>query len=405
MKFIFLEGIHDIAKNTLKSQGLKVSTIKSALADKELTKKTDITGLGIRSRTKITKKILQSLSPSLRVIGAFCIGTDQIDLKSARQMGIPVFNAPYGNTRSVAEMVIGHIISLSRQIYLFNQMMHQKKWHKNSKGSREVRGKTLGIVGYGHIGTQVGVLAESMGMKVMYFDIIDTLPIGNVESMRSLKELLSRSDFVTLHVPDTPLTRNMIQMTELKWMRKGSYLINTSRGTVVKIRALKKALQEGHLAGAALDVFPEEPQAQKSSFLTELQGMEQVILTPHVGGSTKEAQENIAIQVSRSLTKFLYHGVSEGAVNFPILTPPPLEQSHIYRRLVNVHKNVPGVLAKINGLVSRSKINIKTQLLATDFQIGYLIMDVETAHTSELRQAIDSLSTSITTHILPIPSK
>ncbi|MDE0118982.1 MAG: phosphoglycerate dehydrogenase [Bdellovibrionales bacterium] len=401
MKCILLEGIHKIAGEQLMAQNLQVDHIKSAPGTKELSLKKNCLALGIRSRTRITKNILEALCPSLRLIGAFCIGTDQIDLNAARQMGVPVFNAPYGNTRSVAELVISHIIALSRQSYHFNQIMHQRKWNKTAQGSKEVRGKTLGIVGYGHIGTQVSILAESMGMKVIYFDIIETLQMGNARPVKNLKELMSLSDFVTLHVPQTSATKNMIQEKQLRWMKKGSFLINTSRGTVVNLEDLKISLQEGHLAGAALDVFPEEPQAKESTFICPLQGMKQVILTPHIAGSTEEAQENIAKQVSASLLKYLFHGISEGAVNFPILNPPILDPTKKGQRLVNIHKNVPGVLGNINGLMSRLKINIQSQYLSTKEDIGYLIMDMEHKNIKPLWDAIDSLDTSIRTYILP----
>ena len=401
MKCVLLEGIHKIAGEKLSTQGLTVDHVKSAPSTKELLLKKNCLALGIRSRTRITKDILEALCPTLRVIGAFCIGTDQIDLSAARQRGVPVFNAPYGNTRSVAELVISHIIALSRQSYYFNQIMHQRKWKKTAQGSKEVRGKTLGIIGYGHIGTQVSILAESMGMKVIYFDIIETLQMGNARPVKNLKELMSLSDFVTLHVPQTPATKNMIQEKQLKWMKKGSSLINTSRGTVVNLQDLKTALQEGHLVGAALDVFPEEPQAKNSTFISPLQGMKQIILTPHIAGSTEEAQENIAKQVSTSLLKYLFHGISEGAVNFPILNPPILDPTKNNHRLINIHKNVPGVLGNINGLMSRLKINIQSQYLSTKEDIGYLIMDMEHKNIRPLWKAIDSLDTSISTSILP----
>ena len=406
MKCLLLEGIHKVAGEHLNTQGLKVEYIKSSLNSEELMQQKDCTALCIRSRTQITANILKALSPSLRLIGAFCIGTDQIALEKASQMGIPVFNAPYGNTRSVAELVISHIIALSRQSYTFNQMMHQKKWSKTAQGSREVRGKTLGIVGYGHIGTQVSILAESMGMKVVYFDIIETLPMGNAQPVKNLKELMNISDFVTLHVPQTPVTKNIIQEKQLSWMKKGSFLINTSRGALVNLRDLKSALLEEKLAGAALDVFPEEPQNKNSSFNCELQGMKHVILTPHIAGSTEEAQENIARQVSTSIAKYLFHGISEGSVNFPALNPPALDQAKKCQRLVNIHKNVPGVLGNINGLVSHLKINIQSQYLSTQSNIGYLIMDMEEhRHTTQLCQSIDALDTSIRTHILPSHTK
>jgi len=405
MKCLLLEGIHKTAAQQLNAYGLQVKHIKSSPTPEELMAQKDCLLLGIRSRTRITADILKALCSSLKLIGAFCIGTDQIDLKAAGGMGIPVFNAPYGNTRSVAELVISHIIALSRQSYIFNRMMHQKVWNKTARGSREVRGKTLGIVGYGHIGTQVSILAESIGMKVLYFDIIETLPIGNAQPVKNLKELMSLSDFVTLHVPQTPVTKNMIQEKQLKWMKKGSFLINTSRGTVVSVKDLKAAVLEDWLAGAALDVFPEEPQKKNSSFNCELQGIKQIILTPHIAGSTEEAQENIARQVSASLMKYLFHGISEGAVNFPALSPPLLDQTEQCHRLINIHKNVPGVLGNVNGLVSRLRINIRSQYLATKDDIGYLVMDMEhDEHTDRLCQSVDSLDTSIRTFLLRAPA-
>ena len=404
MKCVLLENIHPVGHKALKAKGLQVVLIPSAPNTEELKQQKGLAVLGVRSSTRLTEDLIGTLATSLKVIGAFCIGTDQIALKTASQKGIPVFNSPYGNTRSVAELVISHIIALSRQSYGFNHDMHyRQKWHKTAQGSREVRGKVLGIVGYGHIGSQVSVLAESLGMKVLYFDIVETLHIGNAQPVKNLKELMISSDFVTLHVPQTQETANMIQKTQLKWMKPGAFLINTSRGAVVNIKDLKEALQNRALAGAALDVFPEEPQKNKSAFAFALQGMRQVILTPHIGGSTEEAQENIARQVSSSLIRYLFHGVSEGAVNFPSLNPPLIGSGNKCQRLVNIHKNVPGVLAHINGLVSRLKINIQRQYLATKEDIGYLIMDVEHEHTQQLCLAIDALNTSIRTHILPKP--
>ncbi len=401
MNFLLVEGVHSVAQNQLQQAGLKVDQMKSALSYEELLQKKGYVGLGIRSRTQIPKKFLEAHRSDLRVIGTFCIGTDQVDLITACLLGIPVFNAPYGNTRSVAELVISHIISLSRQTYVFNQLMHDRKWQKTTSGSREIRGKTLGIIGYGHIGTQTGILAEAMGMKVRYFDIIETLPIGNAHSIKTLEELLSVSDFITLHVPDTPLTKNMIAYEQIKQLRKGGFLINTSRGSVLNIKDAKRALQENHLSGLALDVYPEEPEQKQSDFSCELQGMNQVILTPHIAGSTEEAQENIARQVASVLKKYLFQGITEGAVNFPVLNPPELNHLDQCQRLINIHKNVPGVLADINGLVSRLKINISGQHLATNTQIGYLIMDVEKAHINNLCREVDALETSLRTYILP----
>ena len=401
MKCVLLENIHPFAKEALEEQGLQTTLIPSS-DTKALMREKGATVLGVRSSTRVTRELIEALSPSLRVIGAFCIGTDQIALSAAGLRGIPVFNAPYGNTRSVAELVLSHIIALSRQSYGFNYDMHyRQKWHKTAQGSREVRGKVLGIVGYGHIGSQVSVLAESLGMQVLYFDILEKLAIGNARPVKNLKELMHLSDFVTLHVPQTLETRNMIQKPQLKWMKQGSFLINTSRGAVVNIKDLKEALQKAWLAGSALDVFPKEPKNNQSAFVFELQGMRQVILTPHIGGSTEEAQQNIARQVSASLVRYLFHGVSEGALNVPTLNPPLLGLGSSCQRLINMHQNVPGVLANINSLVSRLKINIQRQYLATYKDIGYVIMDVEHEQVPYLSQAIDGLKTSIRTHILP----
>ena len=405
MKCVLLENIDPTAKEDLEEQGLK-TVLAPSLNIKSLIREQDVAVLCVRSSTLVTKELIEAISSSLQVIGAFCIGTDQIDLSTASQRGIPVFNAPYGNTRSVAELTLSHIIALSRQSYGFNHDMHyRQKWNKTAKGSREVRGKTLGIVGYGHIGSQVSVLAESLGMQVLYFDILEKLAIGNARPVKSLKELTRLSDFITLHVPQTPETKNMIQEPQLQWMKTGSFLINTSRGGVVNIKDLKKALQEGKLAGCALDVFPAEPKKNQSDFVFELQGMRQVILTPHIGGSTEEAQKNIARQVSASLIKYILHGVSEGALNFPALNPPLLEPHSPCQRLINIHKNVPGVLANINHLVSQLKINIQRQYLATNKDIGYLIVDMEHKHIHHLSQAINKLNTSIRTHILPKPHR
>ncbi len=398
MKIVLLEGIHPQAHKWLGHKGLKAKSA-SKVSLTEL-KKTKPVALGIRSRSQICASLLRDL-PSLRAIGAFCIGTDQIDLKACTKAGIPVFNAPYGNTRSVAELVIGHIIALSRRLWFFNYTMHQNQWHKTAKGSREVRNKSLGLVGYGRIGTQVGILAEAMGMRVFYHDIKEVLPIGNVRAVKTLRELLSLSDFVSFHVPETPLTKNMIRSVQLKSMRKGAFLINTSRGSVVNLKDLKEALKKNHLAGCAVDVFPEEPHSSGGAFATGLEGMKQAVLTPHIAGSTEEAQQNIAGQVSKSLSDFLLYGISEGAVNFPVLNPAPLCESEEYQRIVNIHQNIPGVLGKINSIVSRLKANIRTQLLATHESMGYLIMDVQKTHKHQILKAVSDLKSSLRTYLLP----
>lgn len=398
MKIILLEGIHPAAGRWLKTRGFQVEKGEPSCPLKDLKKKHPI-GLGIRSRTQITKSLLSGL-PSLRVVGAFCIGTDQIDLKAALQQGVAVFNGPYGNTRSVAELVMGHVIALSRRVSFFNQRLHKGWWMKTAEGCREVRGKTLGLVGYGRIGTQVGILAEAMGMKVFYHDIKEVLPIGNVQPVKTLKELLKMCQFISLHVPDTSLTQNLIGKKELQLMPKGGFLINTSRGAVVCLKDLKEALVKKHLSGAGVDVFLKEPSASKVRFVTELKGMEQVILTPHIAGSTQEAQKNIAVQVSKSVGDFLLHGISEGAVNFPPLSPPPVGDRKKYQRMINIHKNIPGVLGQINSAASQLKINIESQFLATHQDIGYLVMDVQKAHIRQLVKTVSSLKSSIRTSIL-----
>ena len=399
MKIILLEGIHPAAGCWLKSKGFQVEKGPASCPSLGELKKKKPVGLGIRSRTQITSSLLSSL-PSLRVVGAFCIGTDQIDLKAALRRGVAVFNGPYGNTRSVAELVMGHVIALSRRVSFFNRRLHEGWWMKTAEGSREVRGKTLGLVGYGRIGTQVGILAEAMGMKVFYHDIKEVLPIGNVQPVKTLKELLKMCQFVSLHVPDTPLTHNLIGKRELQWMLRGSFLINTSRGSVVGLKALREALVKGHLSGAGVDVFLNEPSASKVRFVTELKGMEQVILTPHIAGSTQEAQKNIAVQVSKSVGDFLLHGISEGSVNFPPLRPPPTGDRKKYQRMINIHKNIPGVLGQINSAASGLKINIESQFLATHQDMGYLVMDVQKNHIQQLVKAVCGLKSSIRTAVL-----
>ncbi len=394
---LLLENIHPGATLRLEEAHFQVKNDKAAWSDEALLKGLEgVTTLGIRSKTHISKKVLSS-AKSLQVIGAFCIGTNQIDLEAANRRGIPVFNAPYSNTRSVAELVLAELVILSRQLGDRSMAAHQGGWIKSAAGSREVRGKTLGIVGYGHIGSQVSVLAEALGLRVIFFDILKKLPLGNARSMRNLGEVLRESDFVTLHVPETPLTKNLISESELKSMKKGSYLINASRGTVVDIPALAKAIKSAHIAGAAVDVFPEEPESNDQKFKSELQGVPNVILTPHIGGSTEEAQEAIGQEVSYSLIRFIRQGTTTGAVNFPQVEVPPLVEGV---RLVNVHKNVPGVLGEINGLVSEKGANIKAQYLSTDAHIGYLVMDLEVAQADDLAKRIDALDTTIQTRII-----
>ncbi|MBF0440619.1 MAG: phosphoglycerate dehydrogenase, partial [Oligoflexales bacterium] len=326
------------------------------------------------------------------------IGTDQIDLESATANGIPVFNAPFSNTRSVAELVIAEIISLSRQLGDRSMQAHQGIWLKSAEGSHEVRGKTLGIIGYGHIGSQVSIMAEAIGMRVLFYDIIKKLPLGNARRCGSIIDLLQKSEFISLHVPENNATRNMISAPEISAMKKGAFLINASRGSVVNISALAEAIKSAHLGGAAIDVFPSEPSSNKESFKSELQNLKNVILTPHIGGSTEEAQEDIGAEVAQSFISFLRLGNTRSSVNFPVVDLPVLNKDA--HRLLNVHYNVPGVLKDINKIVSDLGVNIDAQYLSTNIHIGYLIMDMEKDAAYQVAKKVDELETSIRTRVL-----
>ena len=396
---LLTENIHSSAKESLKDMGLAVGRIKKAPSGKELISALNSPSVRVlcsRSRTQITKNVI--LKSNLDCIGAFCIGVNQIDTETACQKGIPVFNAPYGNTRSVAEMVIALIIGLSRSLFDHNNRMHAGHWKKFTETCFEIRGKTLGIIGYGHIGSQVSVLAESLGMKLLYYDIISKLPIGNAKPCFSMKELLIQSDFVTLHVPQTPHTGNLIGVKELNLMKKSSFLINTSRGTVIDLKALDEALKKRKIAGVAMDVFPEEPSTSEAPFLFPLQNRDNVVLTPHVGGSTEEAQKSIVLEVCKTLKDFLILGSVQNSVNFPTLILPPIEKG--VSRVSNIHKNQPGVLSEINKLVSGSQVNIKSQYLATNEKVGYMVMDLEKKNIKKLVDEISALQTSIKTRVL-----
>ncbi len=397
LRILLLENIHASAREMLAAEGLRVETVNGALRGDELLARLEgVHILGIRSKTQVRKEVL-SQAKSLMAVGAFCIGTNQIDLADANLAGVPVFNAPFSNTRSVAELVIAEIVLLARQLGDRSREVHAGTWRKVASGCYEVRGKTLGIVGYGHIGSQVGVLAEAMGMRVVSFDIRTTMSIGNARALDLLDELLSASDFVTLHVPETAQTKNLMGRRELLKMKPGSYLINASRGTVVDIEALADAVRSGHIAGAAVDVYPEEPETNSDGFLTALQGLPNVLLTPHIGGSTEEAQAAIGREVAISLLRYIEQGTTAGAVNFPGAELPRAEQTH---RLVNVHRNVPGVLRDINRIVSDRNANIRSQLLATDNNVGYLIMDLDSDVVREVSSDIAALQTSIRTRVL-----
>lgn len=375
IRILFLENISDVAVKNFHRHGYdKVEKISKALTEEQLIQEIrDVHILGIRSKTQVTKKILDA-AKKLQAIGCFCIGVNQVDLKEATRNGVVVFNAPYSNTRSVAELVIGASIMLIRKIPDKNKAAHEGIWMKEAKGSYELRGKTLGIVGYGNIGSQVSVLAESLGLKVLFYDVETKLPLGNAEDARSLKELLGRSDIVTLHVPETPLTKNLINKNNLKYFKKGAILINYARGEVVELEALRKHILDGHIGGAAVDVFPWEPEKNGDRFQTPLQDLPNVILTPHIGGSTEEAQQNIGEDVSVKLFNYLEKGITFGSHTVPALALPPQEGSH---RILHIHNNVPGVLSEINTRLSKNKINILGQYLKTNEEIGYVVLDVD----------------------------
>lgn len=397
IKVLLLENISPTATEIFGAEGFQVEALKQALPPDELARRiADVHILGIRSKTQIPASVLTG-ARRLLTVGCFCIGTNQVELDAANRRGLPVFNAPFSNTRSVAELMISEIIALARQLGDRSREVHEGKWRKVATSSYEVRGKTLGIVGYGHIGRQLGVIAEALGMRVLFYDNASKLPMGNNASVASLDELLGRAEFVSLHVPETPQTKNMIGAAELAQMRPGSYLLNASRGSVVVIEALAEALRSGHLAGAAIDVYPEEPESNSDGFRSPLQGLANVLLTPHVGGSTSEAQAAIGREVATALTKFVNSGATTGSVNFPIVEVPAVRGAH---RILNVHRNVPGVLRDINRIVSDLNANIQTQVLATDSNIGYLIMDINRDVSDEVSRTIAALETNIRTRIL-----
>jgi D-3-phosphoglycerate dehydrogenase len=397
LKVLLLENIHRSAIEMFRQEGFEVEALPGALKEDELRSRLEhVHVLGIRSKTQVTARALEQ-APRLLALGCFCIGTNQVELGAANGRGVPVFNAPFSNTRSVAELIIGEIIALSRQLGDRSREVHGGQWRKVAAGCYEIRGKTLGIIGYGHIGSQLGVLAEAMGLKVLFFDVATKLPMGNNTSVGSLEELLSRSDFVSLHVPATPQTHEMFGARELSLMQKGSFLLNASRGTVVVIEALVDALRSGHLAGAAVDVYPDEPESNSDGFVTALQGLPNVILTPHIGGSTIEAQAAIGREVGGSLIRYVATGATTGAVNFPQVEMPPTKGTH---RVLNVHRNVPGVLRDINAIVSELGANIASQVLATDAAIGYLVMDIEKDVAQPVAEAIAALKTDIRTRVL-----
>jgi D-3-phosphoglycerate dehydrogenase len=397
IKVLLLENVHPSAHELFNAEGFHLEVAPGALGVDELARRIeDVHVLGIRSKTRVTEAALKN-ARRLLTVGCFCIGTNQVDLVGANRRGVPVFNAPFSNTRSVAEMVMAEIVMLSRRLGDRIREMHAGQWRKVATGSFEVRTKTLGIVGYGHIGRQVGVIAEALGMRVLFFDVAAKLPMGNNRATKTLDELLGQSDFVTLHVPETTQTRGMMGARELAAMKPGACLMNASRGTVVDIGALAEAIKAGHVGGAAIDVFPEEPETNSDGFETPLRGLPNVILTPHIGGSTAEAQEAIGREVGAALVKYVNAGVTTGAVNFPNVDLAPTPGKH---RILNVHKNVPGVLRDISHIVSDKGANIAAQVLATDPEIGYLVMDLDQDVSRDVKNAMAKLETSIRTRIL-----
>ncbi|UXZ04229.1 phosphoglycerate dehydrogenase [Moraxella nasicaprae] len=375
IRFLLLEGVHDNALKVLNEAGYtNIEYIKSALDEAELIEKIkDAHFVGIRSRTQLTRQVLEK-AEKLIAIGCFCIGTNQVDLEAALELGIPVFNAPYSNTRSVAELVLAETIMLMRGIPQKNAVVHRGGWNKSAKDSFEVRGKVMGIVGYGSIGSQLSVLAEGLGMKVIYHDAVTKLPLGNAVQVGSLEELLAKADIVTLHVPDLPSTRNMMTAKEFAQMKQGSFFINAARGGCVDIEALAEALRAGKLLGAAIDVFPKEPKSADEEFESVLREFDNVILTPHIGGSTQEAQANIGLEVAEKFVRYSDQGDTTSSVNFPNVSIPFADNTH---RLLHIHRNVPGVLSQINASFADAGINIAAQSLMTKGDVGYLVMDVD----------------------------
>ncbi len=403
---LLLESIHPFADEAFDRADVAIRRVKGALEGAALIAALhEIPGdepvlLGIRSKSRVRAEVFEAV-PRLVAIGAFCIGTDQVELAAARERGVAVFNAPFSNTRSVAELVIAEIVMLSRQVFQRSWAAHEGEWLKSAEGAHEVRGKTLGIVGYGHIGTQLSVLAESMGMRVVYHDVVSKLPLGNARSLDSLDELLGMADYVSFHVPDTEQTRGLMGVHQLATMKRGACLINASRGMVVDIDALRRALESGHVAGAAIDVFPHEPSVAGDRFTSPLQGLRQVILTPHIGGSTEEAQANIGREVSDVLTAFLATGRTTTSLTIPALDAAELRGGC---RIVNVHRDVPGVLSAVNQVIANVRVNITGQHLVTQGGVGLLLVDVAVPRGDPrielLARGVTELETSLRTRLI-----
>ncbi|MDZ7344668.1 MAG: phosphoglycerate dehydrogenase [candidate division KSB1 bacterium] len=397
IRVLLLENIHPEAAARFRAETFQVESLPSSLREDELCKKIETVHLlGIRSQTRVTEAVLQH-ARRLWAIGCYCIGTEQVNLVAARRRGIVVFNAPYSNTRSVAELVIGEIIMLLRRVWEKSQSLNLKIWDKSAVGCYEMRGKILGIVGYGHIGSQVSVLAEALGMDVIYYDIAEKLPLGTARPMPSLEALLTQADIVTLHVPEDETTINMIAGPQLAMMKKGSYLLNTSRGRVVNLADLREALVSGHLAGAALDVFPNEPANNGQPFESDLLGLPNVILTPHIGGSTLESQQDIARKTTEKLITYMNNGSTIASVNFPEVQLPLLKDQH---RVLHIHQNIPGVIAEFNSVFSKHQINIEGQYLRTQEEVGYVVTDINRLPRKEVVDDLKKMPATIRVRVL-----
>ena len=398
IKFVLFEGVHQSALDTLHAAGYtNIDYYKKALDGDELKKAIkDAHFIGLRSRTHLTAEMIEA-APKLIAVGCFCIGTNQVDLNAAKARGIPVFNAPFSNTRSVAELVLGEILLLMRNVPQANAEVHRGVWNKSATGSHEVRGKKLGIIGYGHIGSQLSIIAESLGMDVYFYDIENKLPLGNAKQVRSLEELLSSCDVVSLHVPELPSTKNLMNAERIAQLKQGAILINAARGTVVDIDALAQALKDGKIHGAAIDVFPIEPASINEEFVSPLREFDNVILTPHIGGSTAEAQENIGFEVAGKFVKYSDNGSTLSSVNFPEVSLPEHEGT---KRLLHIHENRPGILNKLNQIFVEASLNIAAQYLQTDPKIGYVVVDVETNDASPLLTKLKEIDGTIRARVL-----
>jgi D-3-phosphoglycerate dehydrogenase / 2-oxoglutarate reductase len=408
IKVVLLESVHAVGAAALRAEGFSVETSAKALEGAELAAAVgEAHILGIRSKTQVVRAVLEA-APQLLAIGCFCIGTNQVDLAGACLRGVPVFNSPFTNTRSVAELTVAEVVSLSRRLFEKSTQLHGGVWDKSAAGAREVRGKTLGIVGYGHIGSQVSVLAEAMGMKVVYYDIVPKQPLGNARAARTLDELLGAADVVTLHVPETSSTKGMLGAAQIRKMKQGASLINNARGSVVQIAALCEALKEGKLSGAALDVFPEEPVGKGESFNSEVCGLSNVILTPHIGGSTEEAQEAIGEDVAAKLAKFINNGSTTGAVNVPEVELPEQgerasaegDKSGRHHRVLHFHRNVPGVLSKMHSAIADLGVNIVAEHLQTRGEVGYVVLDIEPTEGKAILERLRKMPETIRVRML-----